>query len=145
MQKFWLLGWSLIVLTACSNKWSGIVGPISQQNPLIAYFQVAPNPMAPQRGPFELNAFASGMGTLSFTWNTNGGLLSVATESVAAATASLAPTMTLWQPPSAWGKYQVYLTVTDSGGRYDTRIAHFQVGKNGTRILSPLPSGLWFF
>lgn len=142
MRRYWVLGCLSWSLAACSANWGGASGPVSQQNPLIASFEVRSDPSSPSKGPFQLRALASGMGLMSFSWNTTGGLLSVASESMQAATASLVPTMTLWQPPRTWGQYQVNLTVSDSGGGTYSRSARFKVGKDGTMILSPRPSSV---
>lgn len=142
MRRF-LLGYLGALLSACSPNWSGTVGPVSQQNPLIARLEVWQDPVPTTSIPIQLRAFASGQGTINFLWTTTGGLLSVASESIQAATASLTPSMTLWLPPQTWGSYQVQVTVKDSGGGSFRRTANFQVDKRGITVQSPFASGIW--
>jgi hypothetical protein len=127
-------------LAACSNL-GGTIGPNPvTQAPIISRFEVYQNPQTPAQGPFEILAQASGQGTLQFAWTTSGGLLSVASQSVQAATDSLSPALAVWQPPPRPGPYQVNLTVTDATGQTYTRAARFQVESTGTRVVSPQPA-----
>jgi hypothetical protein len=142
------VGWGGIaiaggLLAACGPNWAvGVGAPAPGQNPLITRFEVYLNPQTPGKGPFEIVAVASGQGTLSFHWWSTGGLLSVASASLPAATGSLAPSYTAWQPPNSLGTYSVFLTVTDSGGGSDSRVARFEVQLERTRLESPAPGTL---
>lgn len=142
MRRFWLFGLETL-LSACAASGGGTVAPVSQQNPLIARVEVWRDPISTTSTPIQLRAWASGQGTMSFHWTTTGGLLSVASESFPAATASLTPSMTLWLPPQNWGSYQVHVTVSDSGGGSFRRTASFQVDRRGTTVQSPYASGIW--
>lgn len=123
----------------CAPNWGLQVGPPRDQNPIITRFEVFPSPQTPN-GPFEILATASGQGTLNFQWRTNGGLLSVASQSIPLASASVAQSFTAYQPPALWGEYRVYLTVSDSGGGTYQSIARFEVDTRGCRAVWPAPS-----
>lgn len=139
----WVLAGAMIVapLSACDQV-SGAYGPRSEQNPLIVRFEVRAGSSQPARGPFEIMALASGVGVMAFTWRTNSGLLSVASQSVPVASDSLACSYSAYLPPSSPGTYEVYLTVRDGGGGYFQRTARFQVDQYGARVLTPQPSGI---
>ncbi len=125
----------------CAPDWGLQVGPPREQNPIVTRLEVFPRPQTPN-GPFELLATASGQGTLNFQWQTNGGLLSVASESVPLASGSIAQSYTAYQPPSLWGEYRVYVTVSDSGGGTYQSIARFVVDTHGCRAVWPASSVL---
>lgn len=143
MRRFWWLGCLGALLSACEVSGGGTIAPVSQQHPLISHLEVWQDTLATASTPVQLRAWASGQGTMSFSWTTTGGLLSIASESYPAATASLTPSLTLWLPPQSWGTYQVRVTVSDSSGRRFTRSALFQVDKRGTTVQSPYASGIW--
>lgn len=130
---------ALGLLGGCAPDWGVEVGPVRAQNPLVTRLEIAPNPQSPN-GPFEILATASGQGTLAFTWQTNGGLLSVATERIPLASASVAQSYTAYQPPSLWGEYRVYVTVSDSGGGTTQGVARFMVDQRGCRAIWPAPA-----
>ena len=134
------LGVGLAGMVGACEPGGTVGGPNPLQNPIITRFEVFPNPQNPGTGPFEIVAHASGEGLLDFAWSATGGLLSVATQSVAVAGAPLVPAFSAWQPPDALGIYEVSLVVTDSGGRAYRRIARFEVDRNVTRILEPRPA-----
>jgi len=136
----WGVGLSLAVLLGACEPGGTVGGPNPLQNPIITRFEVFPNPQSPGTGPFEILAHASGEGVLNFTWSATGGLLSVASQSVAATGAALVPAFSAWQPPHALGIYEVSLVVTDSGGRAFRRVARFEVERAVTRILAPRPA-----
>lgn len=128
----WLL--ALGLLGGCEpGGEAGLGNP--QQGPIITRFEVFPNPQNPGRGPFELLAYASGEGVLTFSWSATGGVLSVASQSATASAAPLIPSFSAWDPPGAWGIYEVSVIVTDSGGGSYRRIARFEVTPEITRLL----------
>lgn len=136
-------------LSGCAPDWGLQVGPAREQNPIVTRLAIYPSPQSPN-GPYELLATASGQGTLTFRWQTNGGLLSVASQSIPLASASVAQSYTAYQPPDLQGEYRVYVTVTDSGGGSYQRIARFAVDAHGCRAVwpapaLPLPPGVAFF
>lgn len=130
-----------LAATGCDN-WTGAYGPRSEQNPVIVRFEARSASDPQERGPFELLALASGVGTMAFTWHTSSGWLSVASQSVPVASDSLASSYTAYQPPLTPGTYDVTLTVTDSGGGTFQRLARFQVDERGASVLSPQPTGV---
>lgn len=130
---------ALGLVGGCAPNWAAQVGPPRAQTPLITRLEVYPNPQSPN-GPYEILATASGQGTLTFAWQTNGGLLSVASQSVPLASASVAQSYTAYQPPDLWGEYRVYLTVSDSGGGSSQSIARFLVDTQGSRAIWPAPA-----
>lgn len=123
----------------CAPFWGAQIGPVREQNPLVTRLEIFPNPQTPN-GPFEILATASGQGTLVFSWQTNGGLLSVASQSIPLASASVARSYTAYQPPALWGEYRVYVTVSDSGGGTTQGLARFVVDLNGCRAVWPAPA-----
>lgn len=130
---------ALGLVGGCAPNWGLQVGPPNEQNPIVTRLEIFPHPQSPN-GPFELLATASGQGTLTFCWQTNGGLLSVASQSVPLASASVAQSYTAYQPPTLWGEYRVYVTVTDSGGGSFQSIARFMVDTQGCRAIWPAPA-----
>ncbi|HEY9899549.1 MAG TPA: hypothetical protein V6D00_10235 [Pantanalinema sp.] len=128
-------------VSACDN-WTGAYGPRSEQNPVIVRFEARAASPQQDRGPFELMALASGVGTMAFDWRTSAGLLSVASQSVPVASDSLATSYSAYMPPRTPGTYDVTLTVKDTGGGAFQRTARFQVDERGARVLSPQPTGI---
>lgn len=132
----WMLGW--VAIAGCEGPWATGPLPQFQQAPVILRFEIFPAPQTPTRGPFALEAAASGQGPLTFTWGATGGILSVASTSATAST-PLTPAFTAWQPPSRLGTYDVILTVQNPAGASTSRTARFAVEAHGTRILAPIP------
>lgn len=147
MRLVWKSGVAvaLLMLASCAPNWAGATGPQPQQNPLITRFVVLPDPQRPEQGPYEILAQASGQGPLTFEWRASGGLLSVASESIpvppsaspSVTDPNLSSSFTAYLPPNLWGRYEVVVTVRDALGGSFQEAASFEVGANGTRLISP--------